>query len=131
MLQVLGELCEVIVEPLRDRIVLGLLQASLVCSQHQISCCHCQCSFFFGVNFHTVATKKNLGQSVQRVLFEKVCKSCHNLRGKSQKLPYLENKLLEVARTKHDPKNILCLLTFSQIWLIPVVDDHQSTYLMN
>jgi hypothetical protein len=29
MLQVLGELCEVIVEPLRDRIVLGLLQASL------------------------------------------------------------------------------------------------------
>jgi hypothetical protein len=26
---VLGELCEVIVEPLRDRIVLGLLQASL------------------------------------------------------------------------------------------------------
>jgi hypothetical protein len=37
---------------------------------------------------------------------------------------------VEVARTKRDPKkNSTCWLTFSQIWLIPLVDDCQSTYL--
>lgn len=30
-LQVLNQLCDVIMEPLRDRVVTGLLQASLVC----------------------------------------------------------------------------------------------------
>ena len=33
----LGELCEVIVEPLRDRVVLGLLHAALVRYFHVIS----------------------------------------------------------------------------------------------
>lgn len=35
--QVLGELCEVIVEPLRDRVVLGLLQAALVRYFHYVA----------------------------------------------------------------------------------------------
>jgi hypothetical protein len=33
---VLGELCEVIVEPLRDRVVLGLLHAALVRCFHDV-----------------------------------------------------------------------------------------------
>jgi hypothetical protein len=37
---------------------------------------------------------------------------------------------MEVDRTKGDPKtNFTLLVTSSQIWLIPPVDDHQSTYL--
>lgn len=50
--QVLGELCEVIVEPLRDRVVLGLLQAALVQYSHYVasslrcSCILCITGFF-------------------------------------------------------------------------------------
>jgi hypothetical protein len=45
---------------------------------------------------------------------------------KNKKIPWF----VEVARTKQDPKkNSTCWLTFSQIWLIPLVDDCQSTYL--
>jgi hypothetical protein len=45
---------------------------------------------------------------------------------KNKKKPWF----MEVARTKRDPKkNSTCRLTFSQIWLIPLVDDCQSTYL--
>jgi hypothetical protein len=37
---------------------------------------------------------------------------------------------MEVDRTKGDPKTKFTLLvTSSQIWLIPLVDDHQSSYL--
>jgi hypothetical protein len=36
---------------------------------------------------------------------------------------------MEVDRTQGDPKKFTLLVTSSQIWLIPPVDDHQSTYL--
>jgi hypothetical protein len=37
---------------------------------------------------------------------------------------------VEVAKTKQDSKIfLLCCLTCSQIWLIPLLDDRQSIYL--
>jgi len=46
------------------------------------------------------------------------CQSRHILRKKSQKLPNLDNKFLEVHRTKRDPKKfLLCWLTSTQNWL--------------
>jgi hypothetical protein len=42
----------------------------------------------------------------------------------------LDNEFMEVDRTKGDPKTKFTLLvTSSQIWLIPPVDDHQSSHL--
>jgi len=36
---------------------------------------------------------------------------------------------VEVARRNRDPKKNSTLLAVSEIWLIPLVDDCQSTYL--
>jgi hypothetical protein len=44
--------------------------------------------------------------------------------------PYLDNEFLLIARTRQDSKRkVFHCLTCSQIWLIALVDDHQSTYL--
>jgi hypothetical protein len=52
------------------------------------------------------------------------------LRKESQKSSYWENEFVEVAKTKQDSKIfLLCCLTYSQIWLIPL-DDHHSIYLI-
>jgi hypothetical protein len=49
------------------------------------------------------------------------------LRKKSQKSSYWENEFVEVAETMQDSKIfLLCCLTCSQIWLIPLLDDRQS-----
>jgi hypothetical protein len=43
---------------------------------------------------------------------------------KVQKLSYLDNEFLEITRTKQYPERfLLCWLTSSKIWLIPLVDD--------
>jgi len=79
------------------------------------------CSVFS--NFCTVATKK-----IRCEVYEDMSRSPHILRKKSQKMPYLDNEFLEVPRTKWDPKQfLLCWLASGQIWLIPFVDDCQST----
>jgi hypothetical protein len=62
--------------------------------------------FFFGASFLTMATKKNLRQSVQAIVFRNLCKNHHVSRKKnSQKSSYLDHEFLEVDRTKRDPKN--------------------------
>lgn len=44
--------------------------------------------------------------------------------------PYLDKEFPFIARTKQDSKQtLLYCLTYSQIWLIPHVDDCQSTSL--
>jgi hypothetical protein len=44
--------------------------------------------------------------------------------------PYLDSQFLLVARTSQDSKEILLShLSSIQIWLIPVVNDRQATYL--
>jgi hypothetical protein len=52
------------------------------------------------------------------------------LERKTHMSPYLDSQFLLVARTSQDSKEILlsCLSSI-QIWLIPVVDDRQSTHL--
>jgi len=92
---------------------------------------HC---FFLGQNFA-------LWQ--QKVKSSAKCNKGLLFRGKkkAQKLPYFEqknseiiiyfyNEFMEVTRTKQDSKKkLFSYLTSSQIWLIPLVDNHQSTYL--
>jgi hypothetical protein len=53
-----------------------------------------------------------------------------------KKSPYLDNGFLLVARTKQDSpkkkhKNVLHWLTSSEIWLIALMDDRQSTCFTN
>jgi hypothetical protein len=63
------------------------------------------------------------------IFWKKCAKVAIFLEETSQKLPYLGNECLEVARTKQGPKKILFYwLTSTQIWLIPFVDDRKSTY---
>jgi hypothetical protein len=59
-------------------------------------------------------------------------KSRHILRKKSHILPYLDSEFLVVAKTRQAfQKLLLHGLTSSQIWLIPLVGDHQSASLKN
>jgi hypothetical protein len=86
-----------------------------------------QISVILGVNSRTFITKSNKIQckSMKRFFWgRKKCKSHHILRGRkqSQKSPYLDHEFLEVTKTKWDLKKFLSSI---QIWLIPLVDDHQ------
>jgi hypothetical protein len=88
--------------------------------------------FSFLVNFCTVVTKKIPVRSVWMHFLEKMCKSCHILRGNKSEAAILRQWVLDVARTKQGPKKILFYqLTSTHIWLIPLVDDHKSTYWQN
>jgi hypothetical protein len=80
--------------------------------------------------FSQDSDQKELGVKYTKgFLAKKICKSLYILREKSQKLSYLDNEFMEVDRTNGDQKNkFTWLVTSSQIWLIPPVDDHQSTY---
>jgi hypothetical protein len=75
--------------------------------------------------------KKIPSQSVQRTLLEPFFAKVAIFWGKkSQKLPNLDNKFLEVHTTKRDPKKILlCWLTSTQNWLFLSLMNPQSTYL--
>jgi hypothetical protein len=52
-------------------------------------------------------------------------------KNSSQKSPFFTQwEFLHVARTRHDSRKFgVSILTSSQIWLIPLVDNGQSTYL--
>jgi len=69
--------------------------------------------------------KKNPLPSVQRPFWGK----------KGQNSPYFDNEFLEVrlpAKTNRVLKKIqLCWLTFSQICLIPLVDDHNPSHILD
>jgi hypothetical protein len=68
----------------------------------------------------------------EKLFLGKKSKNHHILRGKNHKLPYWDNEFLLVAKTREDlKKNILYYLPFYQIWFLPLVDDHQSTYSKN
>ncbi len=58
------------------------------------------------------------------------CKICHIWRENYQKLPHLDIAFMEITKQSKNLKNkIFSYLTFSWIWLIPLVDVCQSTYL--
>jgi len=60
--------------------------------------------------------------------FQTKCQSRHILRKRILKSPDLDNRFLEVAKPWHDSRKFLISsLICSQIWLIPLVDDRQST----
>lgn len=72
------------------------------------------------------------------LFLDQLCKKSPIFKGeKSQKSPYLDNELLEVAKeiakelSRIQKKFLLCWLTSIQIWLIPPVHYCQSTYSTN
>jgi len=82
--------------------------------------------FFFLANIHTaMATKKKSSAKCTKAF----------LGEKSQNSPYFDNEFLEVrlpAKTNRVLKKIqLCRLTFSQICLIPLVDDHNPSHILD
>jgi hypothetical protein len=93
--------------------------------------------FFFGIFLHH-GSQKNLVLIVQRffwgkrsakvIMFKSSC-----FEGKKSNMPScLDNGFLFVAITRQDFfKNIFYCLTFSQILLIPLVDDCHSTCVKN
>jgi hypothetical protein len=76
--------------------------------------------FFWGENFHKLGIPKKSSAKCTKGFLENKCKSQHNL----------ENEFLELTRRKQGSKKLwVCWLTSSQIWLIPLVEDCQSTNL--
>ncbi len=69
---------------------------------------------------------------LQRMFLEKN-PQIHHISSVKQmlSLPYLDYRSLQVTiHTKVSEEKISCLLTCSQIWLSPLVEDRQSIYLM-
>lgn len=86
-------------------------------------------SIYFVSNFWHHGSKRNPMQIVQNV-FGKDCKNHHILKKNSHMSPYLDNEFLLVVRIVQEfLKFLFYYLTFSQMWIIPLVDDNQSTYL--
>lgn len=97
---------------------------------YKVCACKIHAVFFLLAMVHTMVTKKIMCKLYKGLFWKCCCKSCHILRKNSQKLPHLDTEfILEVTGTKLDSEKILLsCLTSSQTGLIPLVDDHQSTY---
>jgi len=80
----------------------------------------CNNEFFFLQIFIVWLQEKNLVWIGQRFL----------LGEKMQKLSYWNNEFILIVRTRENfAENLVYYLTSSQVWFLPLVEDHQSTYL--
>ncbi len=85
---------------------------------------------FFGGKFLPLGNKKKGGRNLSKWVFGKNAQSCHTPRKKKVELARFRSivSYMSLLCSRVWKNKLLLLLTSSQIWLCPLLDDRWSTY---